>query len=165
MVLCVMVQFVILLPHHHHEDSTAACANPMHCLAGSSEGNYCETEHQEQDCGSGCGGNISGHDLSRFCGADENRHTHDTDESGCIISHIDLVLPGRDKETYQHADMDFTRIPIIVTESLKKRLLWENTDLIPLTLSAVPVDITVPVDFNTGYIVRAVPPRAPSVLS
>lgn len=96
--------------------------------------------------------------LHGLCGTDENRHTHDGNDSHCVITHVDMAVPVREKDSTVAEVTDIAELPTMIMAISVDASAGQEVDF----CYDGPDTDTGPAGFNSGYIVRAIPPRAPS---
>lgn len=164
MMLCIVMQVGGMLPHHHHTDSDTACFNLLHCVSAHEHALSAHDDGHENGevyCAETCGDIIAFTYENGLCGTDGDKHTHDGNDSRCAVNHIDVVVPVRENESTDVTVTDVSLLPVIVFNSTDAAgFAGLNKEYyIPDIYSREQIPVSC---CDIDYIVRAIPPRAPS---
>lgn len=154
MMLFIIMQLVAILPHHHHGESDAACFNPLHCMA-------MHEDHVCADSDDLCDNHyegISDDPGHPFCGTEEGEHKHDGENSHCVISHIDMIIPARENENVKIVAADALLLPVLYLQIQETTGYSKEDHILECDCPRHPK----PEGVYTEYISRAIPPRAPT---
>lgn len=139
MVLCAVAQIIIAMPHHHHEGSEVPCFNILHCV----------DSHVHAGCDhSGCAHDHSG------------AHQHDSDDSQCTLTHLDLNFPTREQNANGVSSVDLAHVPIIavgMSADILGEIYKDNASKVAHRVCHGAEST------HVRYIISALPPRAPAV--